>query len=132
MNKYKLTGGLMSNFVKEFELNKLKSKTKEKLYSKLLSAKWNIPYKVEIDLIPIQKDIPKLNQIGLLFEGNNLCVYSFYYNFYLKTGKAIKRERYKTFGNAISALKKLCDKYGYTVNQLRIYKNDKHIYTINV
>ena len=122
----------MNNFVREFKFNKLKSKTKEKLYSKLVSAKWNIPYKVEIDLIPIQKDIPKLNQIGLLFEDNNLYIFSLYYNFYLKTDKAIKRERYKTFGNAISALKKLCNKYGYTVNQLRIYKNNKHIYTINV
>ena len=122
----------MSNFVKEFELNKLKSKTKEKLYSKLVSAKWNIPYKVEIDLIPIQKDIPKLNQIDLIFKDNDLCVSSFYYNFYFRTDKAIKKERYKTFGNAIATLKNLCNKYGYTVNQLRIYKYDKHIYTINV
>ena len=132
MNKYKLMGGLMGNFVKEFELNKLESKTKEKLYSKLVSAKWNTPYSVEIDLIPIQKDIPRRNQIDLIFKDNDLCVSAFYHNFYFRTDKAIKKERYKTFGNAITALKKLCNKYGYTVNELRIYKYGEHIYTIKL
>lgn len=122
----------MRDFVKVFELSKLKSKTKEKLYSKLILNKWNNPYKVEIDLIPIQKDRSKLNQIDLVFKGNDLCVFSIYYNFYSRTNKAVKRERYKTFGNAITALKKLCNKYDYTVNKLRIYKYNKHIYTINV
>ena len=92
----------MNNFIKGFELNKLNSKTKEKLYNKLISKKWNNPYEVEIDLIPIQKDIPKLNQIDLEFKDNDLCVSSFYHNFYFRTDKAIRRERYKTFGNAIT------------------------------
>lgn len=117
-------------FVKSFELNKLKSETKEELYCKLLKFK----LLVEVDMIGcnLHKG-DKLTNVDVLFHNTDLCLSSFWYNFYRRTPKAVKSERYKTFGYAIRELKKVAYDMGYEIKQLRIYNLSRiHIYTINI
>lgn len=116
--------------VKGFELNKLKAKTKEKLYCKLLQGRLF----VEVDMMEYSNyKGNKLTDIDAKFYNNDLCLSSFNYNFYARTPKAVKFERYKTFGCAIKELKELAYSLGYKINQLRIYNlSHIHIYTINI
>lgn len=117
-------------FVKGFEFNKLKTETKEKLYRKLLEGKLFI----EVDMIGYNyNEGNKLTDVDVKIYNEDLCLSSFYYNFYRRTDRAVKSERYKTFGQAVKALKQLSRSMGYKINQLRIYNlSHTHIYTINI
>ena len=116
--------------VKNFELNKLSNQNKENLYNKLLNGKLtaqsvcvyyeNRHYLFDVD-----------------FMHNDLCLNSWTYNYYIRTPKAIKSERYNSFNQAINALKKVVNKEGITFNQLFVYKagkdySMKHLYTIDL
>lgn len=117
-------------FVKGFEFNRLKTETKEKLYNKLLKGKLI----AEVDMIELNHKYEyNLDRVDVVFTNFDLCLSSFYHNFYRRTLKATKSERYKTFGRVIKELKKLAYDMGYEINQLRIYNLSRtHIYTINI
>lgn len=117
-------------FVKNFEFNRLKTEIKEKLYCKLLKGRLF----TEVDMIGYDyHEGDKLTGVDVKFYNDDLCLSSFYYNFYRRTDKAVKSERYKTFGQAIKALKLLSRGMGYKINQLKIYNlSYTHIYTINI
>lgn len=117
-------------FAKGFELNRLKVNTKEKLYCKLLKGRLF----AEVDMIGYgYHKGDKLTDVDVKFYNADLCLSSFWDNFYRRTNKAIKSERYKTFGCAIRELKKLAYSMGFKINQLRFYNlSHKHIYTINI
>lgn len=119
--------------VKVLQLNKLSKQAKENIYNKLIEG----DYTAEIDLITHQR---KYSGCDVLFAKDNhhesdLCVSHFGYNFYFRTNRAVKGYRYKTFGNAISSLKKLiknrCDIPTYYSN-LRIYYMGTNIFNIEL
>lgn len=127
----------MSKFVKILKLNKLTSEQKERLYKRLLhSSKW----KCELDLFANGK---KYCTSDVVFYNNDLSVLDFCYNFYYRTNKAIKHERYKNFSVAITQLKRviknqfLIDAKATTSN-LRIYYANKansikkHVFSIEL
>ena len=114
---------------KRFELNKLNASTKEKLYQKLLNG---ILF-ADTDMMDLSgNNRDDLTDIDVRFCQNDLCLNSYYYNFYRRTNKAVKSERYKTFGQAIKQLKKLSKDMGYKIDQWRICDRiGKHVYTIH-
>lgn len=115
--------------VKGFELNKLSKQSKEKLYCKLLDNKLKAQTYIYYN--------DKKYRFDIDFANNDLCLNSWTYNYYIRTPKAVKSERYNSFDKAMNALKKVVNKKGITFNQLFIYKENKyhftdHIYTINL
>jgi hypothetical protein len=124
----------MSN-VKILRLNELDKQVKENIYNKLIEG----DYTAEIDLIRHQR---KYSGCDVIFAGDNhhesdLCVSHFGYNFYFRTNRAVKGDRYKTFGNAISSLKRLiknrcrCD-ISTCYSNLRIYYKGTNIFNIEL
>lgn len=115
------------------QLNKLDKQVKENIYNKLIEG----DYTAEIDLITHQRIY---NACDVLFardkyHESDLCVSHFGYNFYFRTNRAIKGTRYKTFGNAIAALKRLITNHfnvpvGYS--NLRIYYRGTNIFNIEL
>lgn len=77
-------------------LKKLSKEVKEKIYQKLLNGTYRASmrldgkYKASID-----------------FENNDLCLNSWQLNFYKRTPKAVKYERYKTLDYAIAEVYKM-------------------------
>lgn len=124
----------MSN-VKILQLNKLDKQTKENIYNKLING----DYKAEIDLLTHDRCYKGCD---VIFTRDNhhesdLCVSHFGYNFYFRTTRAIKGTRYKTFGRAIAALRKLIrDRLDIPTwnSSLRIYDciTDVHIFSIEL
>ncbi len=122
----------MSN-VKILQLNKLDKQVKESIYNKLIEG----DYTAEIDLITHQR---KYSGCDVLFakdrhHESDLCVSHFGYNFYFRTNRAIKGTRYKTFGRAIAALRKLIrDRLDIPTwnSSLRIYYMGTNIFNIEL
>lgn len=85
-------------FTKSFNIKRLSKTTKEKLYNKLLNRK------LYMEITAYERD--NIINADVLFWDNDLCVSNFYHNFFFRTEKACKGERYKTFGQAMFNLKK--------------------------
>lgn len=117
--------------VKTLQLNKLSSDTKEKIYKNLLTGK----YRAELSFMNKQGNV---HSIDVDFDNNDLCINSWSLNFYCRTPKAVKGERYKTLGGAIRALKKLSKTVLslQPTSDLRIYNTDvigwKHIHLFSI
>lgn len=118
----------MTKSVKILKLSKLTPEAKEAIYCRLLKKS---DYTCNMDLFG--KDGRKLT-VDVNFFNNDLCVNSFYHNFYFRTEKATKNLRYSTFSAAIRELKKLLnhnmDLQSYS--NLRIYCYNKKYDAINI
>lgn len=107
-------------FTKSFNIKKLSKITKEKLYNKLLNCK------LYMRITVYKRD--NIINADVLFRHNDLCVLSFYHNFFFRTEKACKKERYKTFGEAIFNLKRILKEYNMYIQNVQIYdKNNKKL-----
>lgn len=110
------------SMVQVLKLNNINSNAKELIYKNLLNNKYSAQLTI---------DIGKQNKsdryiIDAEFNGNDCCLSSWTLNFYVRTQKAVKQERYKTLGSCLSALKRLAKKHGIEiVSNLRIYKSVK-------
>lgn len=104
--------------VNTLQLNKLNADTKEKIYKRLLSG----IYTAEIT-IDTGKDKPNLYSVDAEFLNDDCCISSWSLNFYMRTNKAVKCERYKTLSHCLAAFKKLAQKNHIKItSNLRIYK----------
>lgn len=119
-------------FVKTLQLKRLNTNAKECIYKKLLTGN----YKAEITVLDKQGEPFRLD---IDFIHNDCCINSWGLkglNFYYRTAKAVKGERYKTLGQAVSALKRLFkSKLSYLpTSNLRIYNKSvlfgTHIFSI--
>lgn len=113
-------------FTKSFNIKKLKASTKEKLYNKLLNCKLYMKvvlYKVD-----------RVINADVLFRQNDLCVSSLYHNFFFRTKKACKKERYKTFAQAMFNLKRMIKEYNMYIQNVQIYNkyDTKKLYVITI
>lgn len=105
--------------VNTLQLNKTNADAKEKIYKRLLSG----IYTAEIT-IDIGRDKPNLYNVDVEFLNDDCCISSWTLNFYRRTNKAVKSERYKTLGHCLTAFKKLAKKNNIKiVSNLRIYRN---------
>lgn len=110
------------NYIKTLKLNNINNNAKELIYKNLLNNKYSAQLTI---------DIGKQNKsdkyvIDAEFNGNDCCLSSWTLNFYVRTQKAVKQERYKTLESCLSALKRLAKKYDIDiVSNLRIYKSVK-------
>lgn len=104
--------------VRTLQLSKLSKQAKEKVYVKLLKGFYDAQVTIDIG-----KDKKNLYSIDAEFMNNDCCLSSWTLNFYTRTNKAVKGERYKTLGNCLTALKRLAkDRRINIVSNLRIYK----------
>ena len=104
--------------VNTLQLNKINATAKEQIYTKLLNG----IYEAEIT-IDTGGDKPDLYSVDVEFLNNDCCISSWTLNFYVRTSKAVKNERYKTFGNCLTEKKKLANKNNIKIkSNLRIYK----------
>ena len=105
--------------VKLLDVNKLSHQAKEKIYQKLLSGFYTAQLTIDVG-----KDKKDLYSIDADFMSNDCCLSSWTLNFYTRTNKAVKGERYKTLSHCLTALKKLAkNKHINIVSDLRIYKH---------
>lgn len=103
--------------VNTLQLNKINADAKEQIYKRLLSG----IYTAEIT-IDIGKDKPNLYSVDAEFLMGDCCISSWTLNFYVRTNKAVKSERYKTLGHCLTAFKKLAQKNHIKIaSNLRIY-----------
>lgn len=100
-------------FTKSFNIKKLSKTTKEKLYNKLLNCK------LYMKITAYKRD--DIINADVLFRHNDLCVSSFYHNFFFRTEKACKKERYKTFGQAMFNLKRILKEHNMYIQNVQIY-----------
>lgn len=108
--------------VKTLNLNNINSCAKELIYKNLLNNKYSA--QVTIDMGKQNKSDKYV--IDAEFNGNDCCLSSWTLNFYVRTQKAVKQERYKTLDSCLIALKKLAKKHDIKiVSNLRIYKSVK-------
>lgn len=104
--------------VNTLQLNKINAIAKEQIYTKLLNG----TYEAEVT-IDTGRDKPNLYSVDAEFLRNDCCISSWTLNFYVRTNKAVKSERYKTFGNCLTAFKKLAKNNNIKItSNLRIYK----------
>lgn len=105
--------------VNTLQLNKINAVAKEKIYKKLLDGF----YTAEIT-IDTGTNKPNLYSVDVEFLNDDCCISSWSLNFYMRTHKAVKNERYKTFGNCLAAFKKLAKQNNIKItSNLRIYRN---------
>lgn len=107
-------------YIRILELKGLSSEVKENIYNKLIKG----DYKTELTFYNKEG---KTNDIEILFYNNDLCVSSWSLNFYQRTSKAVKFERYKTFGQAITQLKRMLKKYPVQYSNLHVYTRGSYI-----
>lgn len=117
--------------IRLLKLNKISMKSKEKMYNNFLN---NIDYSFEVSFYD---EWNSQRLIDVKFYKNDLCIESFYHNFYMRTPKAVNFKRYKTFSNAIQALKRLFKQCHYykTSSNLHVYygiANKKHLFDIEL
>lgn len=104
--------------VNTLQLNKLNAVAKEKIYKKLLSGIYNAEITIDTGT-----DKPNLYSVDAEFLNNDCCISSWTVNFYIRTNKAVKCERYKTLGHCLTAFKKLARKNHIKIaSNLRVYK----------
>ena len=107
------------------------NKKNEIIYEHLLSGKYKA--QLTIDKSRPDSSCKDLYAVDVDFLNNDLCISSWMLNFYCRTNKAVKGTRYKSFGHAIAALKKLIKKYNIkVVSNLRIYSSKLEIDNINL
>ena len=118
--------------VKRLELKRLSNKVKENIYNKLIKG----DYKTELTFYNKEG---KASDIEILFYNNDLCISSWSLNFYQRTSKAVKFERYKTFGQALTQLKRMLKRYPVQYSNLHVYNrgsyirgNRKHLFDIEL
>ncbi len=110
------------NMVRILKLNNINSNAKELIYKNLLNNKYSAQLTIDIG----KQNKSDRYAIDVEFNGNDCCLSSWTLNFYVRTQKAVKQERYKTLGSCLSALKRLAKKHGIEiVSNLRIYKSVK-------
>lgn len=106
---YKMSNKLLYTL----NLKTLSKEVKEKIYQKLLKG----TYEASIML-----DGKHLAQIK--FKNNDLCLSSWNLNFYVRTPKAVKSERYKTLDYAVAELYKMIKRETYYIgSNICIYYN---------
>ena len=125
----------MTKLVKILQLNKLTKQQKENIYNRLLTDNhWH----AEIDIF---LDGAFYCTPDIEFYNNDLCVSHFGKNFYYRTQKAVKKERYNNLGDAITQLKRLIKNYyncRVSYSNLKIYyrnkisKNYKNVFNIEL
>jgi hypothetical protein len=104
--------------INTLQLNKINTTAKEQIYTKLLNGIYNAQITIDIG-----KDKPNLYNVDAEFLSNDCCISSWTLNFYTRTNKAVKNERYKTLGTCLRALKRLANKHKIRiVSNLRVYK----------
>jgi hypothetical protein len=104
--------------VKTLQLNKLNAQTKEKIYKRLLSGSYTTQLTIDVG-----RDKKDLYNIDAEFMNNDCCLSSWSLNFYTRTKKAVKGERYKTLSKCLTAFKRLAkDRRINIVSNLRVYK----------
>ena len=100
------------------QLNKLNAEVKRKIYDMLLNGIYTAQMSIDIGI-----DKPNIYNVDVEFLNNDCCISSWTLNFYTRTNKAVKAERYKTLGYCLKAFKKLAKvKDIKIVSNLRIYK----------
>lgn len=108
--------------IRILKLNNINNNAKELIYTNLLNNKYSA--QVTIDIGKQNKSDKYV--IDTEFNGNDCCLSSWTLNFYIRTQKAVKQERYKTLDLCLNALKRLAKKHGINiVSNLRIYKSVK-------
>lgn len=104
--------------VKILNTSKINKQATESIYNKLLTGQ----YKARLTIY-IGRDKKDTYNIDVDFLGNDCCINSWSLNFYIRTNKAVKNERYKTLGYCLAALKRLANKNNIKIiSNLRIYK----------
>lgn len=106
----------MQKYSRIIDIKDMKSSTKEKIYKKLLNG---FKYKL------ITED--KGYVFDIYCEDNDLKLSSWTSNFWCRTNKAIKRERYKSFDIAMYQLRKLGKKYDVNINSVVFTKVGKDL-----
>lgn len=107
------------NYVKTLKLNNINNNAKELIYKNLLNNKYSAQITIDIG----EQNKSDKYVIDAEFNGNDCCLSSWTLNFYVRTQKAVKQERYKTLDACLSALKRLAKKHGIKIaSNLRIYK----------
>ena len=110
------------NIIRTLKLNNINNNAKELIYKNLLNNKYSAQLTIDIG----RQNKSDRHVIDVEFNGNDCCLSSWALNFYCRTQKAVKQERYKTFGSCLSALKRLAKNHGINiVSNLRIYKSVK-------
>lgn len=104
----------------------LKSSAREAIYTKLLRGN----YEAQLTLLSKRGPIT----VNVEFMRNDLCISSWLHNFYFRTAKAVKFERYKTLGCALAALRELVTNRIGTkcMSDLRIYFRGEHIFSLKL
>lgn len=116
-----------AEYVNIIQLEKLNKKQKELLLNEL----YNGDLKIEIDIFTSNKNYTGVDITFMDYNKPDLCVNHFGYNFYFRTNKAIKCEKYKTLGQAIGALKRLFKKHNINqTSNLRFYKNGYNVFNL--
>lgn len=117
-------------YIKVLKLSKLNALQKRRLYD-ALRTKYSV-LQCEIIIRRNGNDEWK-SRPDVLFKGNDLCVSNFAHNYYFRTNRAIKHEKYATLGHAIGALKKLIRSHGWVISSnLYVYKNGQHLFSIDM
>lgn len=110
------------SYIKTLKLNKIKKYAKECIYKKLLDG----TYTAKITIYDKQSN--RWYIIDVEFKDNDCCLSSWTLNFYTRTQKAVKHERYKTLGICLSQLKKLSNKLKINItSSLRIYRKINYL-----
>lgn len=92
-------------------LKTLSKDIKEKIYQKLLNGKYEATIMLD-----------GKHEAQVKIKNNDLCLSSWNLNFYIRTPKAVKSERYKSLDYAISNLYKMIKREtNYTYSNICIY-----------
>lgn len=106
--------------IKILDTKKISNLASECIYDKLRCG----DYRAEITI----ENLSGKHPVDVLFLNDDLCISSFGLNFYTRTPKAVKGERYKTLGLALRALKRhIKDNCTFKlVSNLRIYNESAY------
>lgn len=114
--------------VNTVDYKKLSSSQKERLL-KSLYEKYQLEITLEREAVKSNPDIQLTDFAGV----PDCCISNFHHNYYFRTKKGMKAEKYSTLGGLIREIKKLIKTFNYNIcSNIRIYYHKQHIFSLEI
>lgn len=115
--------------VRVVDIKNMSRTQKERFLNKLYGDTYQLEITLERDSVKSNPSIELTDRAGI----PDCCISNFYHNYYFRTKKGVKGERYNTLGALIREIKKEINRNGFRIkSNIRVFYHREHVFDIHM